>query len=398
MPDLLATVDLLAGGVLLVLAATATGRSRRSGVLAGAAGVAWFAAPLSPALLLLHRPLVLHAALALPSGRVHRRYPRWVLALAWSGALVTPLGRHPLWMLLVGALAAVDAARLLSGASAGGGGRAGTAGPAVALLSLSLTLPAVARLVTPSGAVSYAVAALYSGLVLCAGLALLVGVLMRASGRETDAIIELTEGTSAQTAATLRRAAAARDDAPGRAPLMAAAELLETNAALQAELAAKVEEVRASRRRLVDAVVTERQRLEGALAAGAVRHLDELSDTLHELDREQARSSLVSSGGGGSPSGSGSHGASALTTSCLKQVSLCLEDLRLLAGGAAPAGADRERAGAGARRAGHALTGADPGAGAGRAARAGCGGGGLVRLRGGAGQRREARARLVREH
>ena len=332
MRDLLSVLDVLAGVVLLLLAAVEARRSRRSALLAAAAGIAWLAAPLVPALLLVHRPLVLHTAFALPGRRSLTRQARAALVLAWAGALIVPLGRSPEWMLLVGAVVAVEAARRLPRARLHSGS-AVTAGPALALVALSLALPGTARLLGVGGEAAAALAALYSGLVLAAGLALLTGVLLTVSGHETDAVIELSEGTSAETAAGLRRAAASRDGPAERAPLMAAAELLETHAVLQDELAAKVEEVRASRRRLVDAVVVERRRLEGALADGAVRYLDELADTLRELNREQARSSLLPVGVGGAGPGGGK---SAPAASCLEQVALCLDDLQMLAGGLHP--------------------------------------------------------------
>jgi len=336
MRDLLGVLDVLAGVVFLVLAAAEARRSRRSAMLAAAAGVAWLAAPLVPALLLVHRPLVLHTALALPGHRLRGRRARASLVLAWAGALIVPLGRSPEWMLMVGAVVAAEAVRRWPGASRLHGGTATTAGPALALVALSLALPGGARLLGAGGEEAAALAALYSGLVLLAGLALLAGVLLTVSGHETDAVIELSEASSAETAAGLRLAAASRDETSERSPLLAAAELLETHDALQAELAAKVEEVRASRRRLVDAVVVERRRLEGALADGAVRYLDELADTLSELNREQARRSLLAVGVGGGDASGGS--TSAPAAACLEQVALCLDDLQLLAEGLHPRG------------------------------------------------------------
>ena len=332
MRDPVGVLDVVVGVVLLVLAAAEAGRSRSTALLAASAGAAWLAAPLVPALLLVHRPLVLHTALALSAGRGLTRQARAALVLAWAGALIVPLGRSPEWMLMVGAVVSVEAARRLPSARLHGGS-AVTARSALALIALSLALPGAARLLGAGGEEAVALAALYSALVLAAALALLAGVLPMSSGDETDAVIELSEGTSAETAAGLRRAATARHGHVERAPLLAAAELLETHAVLQDELAAKVEEVRASRRRLVDAVVVERRRLEGALADGAVRYLAELAGTLRELDREHAGSSLLPIGVGGVGPGVG---ASAPSASCLEQVALCLDDLQLLAGGLHP--------------------------------------------------------------
>ncbi len=309
-------LSVLAGAAFLVLGAVAAGQAqRRYSLIAAGAGIAWLAADVSPALLLLHRPLVLHAALALPTGRVGSYSARCLLALAWTGAVFTPLGRHPLWMLLLGALVAAEAVRRRSRLELTAGGTALTAIPALTLLAATLALPGAVRLGRAEAVVGLPVAALYEALTLCTGLALLFALVLRASMRETDFVLELSHGTGTQTAMALRRAAAARMDPSGRQSLTAAAEMLEAHDALHADLAAKVEQVRALRRRLVEAVVAERRRLEGGMA-GAVRYLHELSETLQELEDD--------------PSSTASRRA------CQREVALSLEDLRLLAEGLHP--------------------------------------------------------------
>jgi signal transduction histidine kinase len=95
-------------------------------------------------------------------------------------------------------------------------------------------------------------------------------------------------------------------------------QLLESNAALQAELAERLDEVRASRRRLVEAAVMERERLERVLADGAFRYLDELTNTLQALGEN------------------GDGAARDLVAACLDEVARTRADLDQLARGLHP--------------------------------------------------------------
>ena len=80
----------------------------------------------------------------------------------------------------------------------------------------------------------------------------------------------------------LRQEASRRGDSAARS-LLAAAALLESNAALQIQLAKRVAEVRASRAQLVEAGARERERLGQLLADGPLHDLDELRDTVRAL-------------------------------------------------------------------------------------------------------------------
>jgi signal transduction histidine kinase len=279
----LAVVDLFAGLVFLAVAVTSARGSQRYAALCAAVGLAWLAAPLDNVLLLLHRPLLLHAALAYPSGRLPGWGPRLLVAVAWAGALLPGSGQHPGAMLLLGVLLAAGAWSAAAQATWARRDVTRTSVAATTVLALSLVLPAGARLVWGSSAATQLLTGLYSGLVLLAGVILLAGLLHRSPRRETDAVIELSEETGGEVLTALRTEVESRSSPADRSALLAAAELLESNARLQAGLSRGVEEVRASRSRLVAAAVTERRRLGQSLDAGARRYLDELRGILAAL-------------------------------------------------------------------------------------------------------------------
>ena len=85
-----AVVDALAGSVFLAIAIVQIDRpqGRRSAALAGLAGLAWLAANLITGLAPLHRPLLVHAVLGSPDGRLRGRLPQAVTVTAWTTALV----------------------------------------------------------------------------------------------------------------------------------------------------------------------------------------------------------------------------------------------------------------------------------------------------------------------
>ena len=282
-----AWLDLAAGASFLAVAVAAWRHSRRYAVLAVLAGAAWYAGGLSAPLLLLHRPLMVHAALAYPDGRVAGWYRRFVLAVFWLGALVPAVGVRPWFMLAQAALLAVGLIRRRADRA----WSAVTAARATAALALSLAVPAALRAWWPGAAGPDLLIAIYSSLVLAAGLVLPAG-LARPAGRTADAVIELSDGTPEQTLADLRREAERTREPVERAALTSAATLLAANAALQAELAARVDEVRASRDRLVEAAASEQRRLERQLRVGALAYLDQIDGVLravHDGGTETAR-------------------------------------------------------------------------------------------------------------
>jgi signal transduction histidine kinase len=279
----LAALDLLTGLVLVAVGLAAARHSWRYAVVCTGAALAWFLAPLADALLLVHRPLLLHGALGFPGGRLPGGSARALVTVAWIAALVPSVGRHPGAMLLLGVLTAGAAWSRATRSAWSGRADAATSAAAVTALALALALPAGGRLVLGPDPGAAGLSGLYSGLVLLAGLLLLAGVVLRTHRRATDAVIELSETTTGEVLEALRTEAAGRSAPEDRRALLAAAELLAANARLQEDLARTVEDVRASRERLVEAGVTERRRLGQSLDAGARRHLEELRSTVSAL-------------------------------------------------------------------------------------------------------------------
>ena len=163
------------------------------------------------------------------------------------------------------------------------GTNAGTSGAATIALALSLMVPAAARLVFGVDPARELIAGAYSGLVLLAGVLVLSGLVARTRWRTTDAVIELSDASQSQVVTALREEARSRPDGGDPRALLAAADLLESHARLQADLARSVAELRDSRRRLVEAGVTERRRLGQSLDGGARRYLDEIRETVASL-------------------------------------------------------------------------------------------------------------------
>jgi signal transduction histidine kinase len=291
--DLATTVtDVAAGATYLAVGTLGWRASPRHARWAYVAGLAWFAGNLALPLLWVHRPLMLLAGLTFPAGRVRGR-ASWAVVVMWSVAAVVPSLARSSWLSLVLAVLATSVGwRLAVSARPGRRGSSRTAALSVTFLSGAVAFGGLARLLGLTapialGGLRVPVVPGYAGLVALAGAVLLVGQLQPA--READAVIELTDGDAAQTLAALRREVATGDDGATRQTLTAAIELLEINLELHAELESRIAEVRASRRRLVEAGMVERRRLEQRLAGGAMSYLDELSDVLTELGRTADR-------------------------------------------------------------------------------------------------------------
>jgi signal transduction histidine kinase len=306
----------------------------------GVAIVDWVGAH---ALFVYRGPLV-HLLVTYPSGRLSSRLERVVVAGGYAAALVTPVWRSE--------IATIVLAVLLVAVCAGSYLRAVGLARRARLLALQtgvvfglvLAGGAAARLAVPAeDANEPSLLALEATLCAVAGV-LLAGLLSPSWGRAvvTDLVVELGErrsGTlrdelaralgdptlevgywlpstggfvdsdgrefavpgqgSARSVTTIERdgqpvAALVHDpavlDDPGlRDAVSAAAQLAAANARLQAEVRGQVAELRASRRRLVEAGDAERQRLELRLRAGAQQRLERLADELHRL-RLTARS------------------------------------------------------------------------------------------------------------
>jgi signal transduction histidine kinase len=297
----------------------------------GVSAVAWVAAHL----VYLHRGPLAQLVLAYPSGRPGSRPVRGAVAAGYAAAVITPLWRGPgTTILLTGLLVAVCAYDFVR--SVGPARRARLVALwATAAMSAVLAGTAAARLLLPPEKIS-GPTLLVVELVLCvlAGV-LLAGLLVAPWQRAavTDLVVELGEGRPGTLRGELSRAlgdpsleigywlpdrGAYVDDEgrvlslpdPGsgrsvtvvehdRQPVAvllhdpavledprlleavtSAAELAVSNARLRGEVQARVEELAASRRRILEARDEERRRLERRLHEGAEQRLGELAVTL----------------------------------------------------------------------------------------------------------------------
>jgi signal transduction histidine kinase len=301
-------LDTAAGAAFLVCGTVAVGRPerRRFGVLASGGGMAWFAGNLLPGLLFVHRPALVYAALAYPSGRLRGRVDRALVLALWVDALVLPAAPTPGLTVALSVAVAVLGGRLVGRPGGVPPRNRSVAGWATIALALAIALPAAARLAAPSSGAGPAVALAYAVLVALAGIILCAGVLLdvRRTAGLTDAVIELTdtEPLGSDPIAALEAAARRSGWEPGPATavaLAAAADLVTANRVLQADLELQVAEVGASRRRLVEAADLERDRLERRLAASVRPLLDDLDRSLSALSAgttNQAMQTLAARG------------------------------------------------------------------------------------------------------
>jgi len=296
----------------------------------GVAVVAWGAAHL----VYLHRGPLVQLVLAYPSGRPGSRLVRGAVAVGYAAAVTTIWASEAATIVLAGLLLGVCAREY--GRSVGGARRARLiALQAVAGLSLVLAGTAAARLLLPPGEVSGPSSLVYEAALCVLAGGLLTGLLV-APWQQTavaDLVVELGEPRSGTLRGQLSRALgdpsleigywlpdrARFVDAEGRVVALpdagsgrsvtvverqgqpvavlvhdpavledpglleavtAAAQLAGANARLRAEVQARVEEVAASRRRILAARDEERRRLERRLHDGAEARLGELAVTL----------------------------------------------------------------------------------------------------------------------
>jgi len=298
---------------------------------AGVVAVAWLAARL----VYVYRGPLVQLVLTYPSGRPASRLVRGAVAVGYAAAVITPIWDSAgATILLAGLLLGVCAREY--GRAVGRARRARLiALQAAAGLSLVLAGTAAARLLLPSGEVGRLTLLLYE-VVLCVLAGGLLAGLLIAPWQQTaiaDLVVELGEARSGTVRGQLARALgdpsleigywlpdrAGFVDAEGRVlalpgagsgrsvtvveregqpvaalvhdpavledpglleAVTAAAQLAAANARLQAEVQARVEELAASRRRILAARDEERRRLERRLHEGAEARLGELAATL----------------------------------------------------------------------------------------------------------------------
>jgi signal transduction histidine kinase len=332
--DLLAGVALLAAG----LASWASAARSRTGPLLALAGVTWLAGAAWSTLAYAHRGPLVHVLLTYPTGRTRSPALAALIALAYVDGLVPDLARAA-WptialMALVVAAAALrygqgrglerrERAVPLAGsvamagplvlAAVGNLAETGTGALAAWLYDAGVALTAVALTVDLiSGRAARAAA---TGLVvdlgesqepqaLRAALARTVGdptlqIAYRVDERWVDEagralelpaessdtrVVTVVEDEGSPVAALVHDPAALQDPTLSRS-VEGAVRLALANVRLQVDVAARVSEVSASRRRLVEAGDDQRRRLRDELRTGAEQGLAGVSRNLAELAR-----------------------------------------------------------------------------------------------------------------
>jgi signal transduction histidine kinase len=325
----LVVADAVVGLVLVTCGVVAWERrgESRVGPLMALAGYTWFAGNLWPQLLYLHRGPLVHLYISYPTGRLRRRLAQATVVAAYVDAVVEPIARNDVATL---ALAALVAAAALDGfvRASGTARRAGVPALAAALaFAAVLAFGAVQRL-AGWDADREALWA-YDVVIACLAVVLLVDLLRGrwAEAVVTDLVVDLGKRADTRTLRDgLGRALGDRslvlgywlpeegryvDDAglpvelpkPGggravtpiahdREPIAvlvndqavledpglveavaSAASMAVSNARLQAEVRARVLELAASRRRIVEAADAQKRRLERELRDGAERRL-----------------------------------------------------------------------------------------------------------------------------
>jgi signal transduction histidine kinase len=341
----------LAGGLALVAAGVlAWTRASRSltGPLLALAGAAWLAGDAWSVLVYAHRGPLVHALLTYPTGRTRSPAIVAVIAVAYVDGLVPELARDP-WA-TIALMAAVVVAAASRWAGARGLERRDRMVPLACAIGIAgpLTLAAVGRLAEVDldavatwaydAAVAATAAALAADLVsgrsvraaatglvvdlagrqepraLRTALARTVGdpslqvayqveqdwvdeagQPVRLPGEDSEArVVTVVEDGGAPVAALVHDPAALRDETLARS-VAAAVRLAVANVRLQADVAARVREVAASRRRLVEAGDEQRRRLREQMRGGAEQSLADMSSDLAALaaDRREETAAIV---------------------------------------------------------------------------------------------------------
>jgi signal transduction histidine kinase len=336
--------DLLAGWALLGCGLVAWDRRSESrvGLLMVATGVAWFLGSLVPAALYLHRGPLVHLLLAYPSGRLSRRRDRVVVAAAYVDGAIEPLADSPVVTLAL--CAAIAVAALDGYLREAGPRRRMRAVPAAGATAIALVLGlgAVARLAgwdaQPATLLMYEIAV--------AGIAaaLLADLLHGrwSAGAVTDLVVDLGDlervtlrdrlaraigdpslqlgywlvderryvdeagrplalpargsgravmpvESGGEPVAVLVHDPAVLDDPALAEGVAAATRIAVANVRLRAQVGARVEQLAASRRRIVEAADAERRRLRDDLHRGAEGRLDAVAAHVEALEVREPR-------------------------------------------------------------------------------------------------------------
>ena len=347
------TGDLLTGLVLIGSGIVAMSRipTSRIGTLLVVAGFAWFVgdfavlagAPgwVAGVLIWVHRGVLFHAILTVPSGRVASRFQRIAVACGYALSLVPWIWTNAVPATIV-SLAAVGAAAVEFAGSWGVRRRAKRrALEASALLALSTVAGFAIRGIGTTAPASATALIVYEvAVVLMAVLLVLAAGSMRSGGDVADLAIELDEAGGIGLEGALRRElgdpeltilyAGAKDpdegsssgliehgretllieldrgrsaelctavgilaESPLRQSVIAAIRLDDANRSLRMDVATQVEAVRASRTRLIRAADDAGRDLEERLHAGADERLSDLQRLLADCAVDARASTLV---------------------------------------------------------------------------------------------------------
>ena len=308
------------------------------------AGVTWFAGAVVPGAELLHRGALVHLHLGHPTGRLLRPLAVAAVVLAWVASLIESLGRNP-WVTLVVALLVVVAAVDLHVHTTGPARKASVPGLRAALAFAAVLVAGAANRLLGWHA-DLAVAVGYDVVVAALAIFLLIDLLRGAW--TDDTIADLVQHVSARAqpdelekelrralgdksaqlayrsptggyvdghgrpipdrarvgrtilplddlaepAAVIIHGATAGGDPTLIAGARAVAGLAVANDRLDAEIRARLAEVQASRRRVVEAADVERRRFAQELARAEHALLDEVEAHLAALPRAEAAPAL----------------------------------------------------------------------------------------------------------
>ena len=334
----LTVVDFLVGCLLVMAGAIASDRRNESrvGLLMTLSGFAWFLGAVGGDAVYLHRGPLVQLVLSYPSGRVNGRVAKTVVACAYIDALVQPLAHNDRLTLLLAGAVAFSACRSLL-ASSGPARRAGTAALVAALvLSAALAFAAAGRLAAlghrDAVLLAYDIAVAFITLVLLVdllrarwaersvrGLVVDLGATVEAAGLQAKLAralgdnslvlgyrlagkegfvddagrdVALPAAGSGKTATMLEERGeqigvlvhdeALLADSSVTRSLTAATRLALANVRLQEEARAQAVELESSRRRIVETIDLQHQRLERELRDGPGRLLARARATLGE--------------------------------------------------------------------------------------------------------------------
>jgi signal transduction histidine kinase len=334
-----ALADLGVGWVLIGSGLFAWQRRAQSrvGPLLAASGAAWFLGSFSSVALFLHRGPLVHALVAYPTGRVARRTEKVVVIAAYLDAAIAPLARDAVVTLVVCGAIVLSAIR--SYVAEAGPRRRARAGGAIgaAALASALGLGAFGRIADWN--VDSVMLGAYEVILVVVALGLLGDLLRRrwSQGAVTGLIVDLgglwepvtlrdrlaqalgdsslqlgyrltTEqgyvdeaggpftlpaagggrvltpiDSDGELVAVLVHDRAVLDDPALVEAVASATRIAVANVRLQAQVRARVEQIAASRRRIVEAAGAQRQQLERELRRGAQQALADASEHVASL-------------------------------------------------------------------------------------------------------------------